>query len=154
MTAAPAFAAVTTEHMRECSDCGLLQAMPALAAGEIAKCGRCSHVLRRAWRDPMGNALALSLGAAALLLVGASATLLSVSTVGIVHRADLFSGPVGLGDHGVWELSVVVLFTTVLAPAVKLGAMLWVWRRCGCAASRRRARESCSRGRSTCGPGR
>ena len=38
----------------------------------------------------------------------------------------LISGPVELEQHGLWELSVVVLVTTIAAPLAKLVAMIWV----------------------------
>ncbi len=49
-----------------------------------------------------------------------------VSTAGQVHVADMFTGPVGLDEHGMWELAAVVLFTTVAAPALKIACMLYV----------------------------
>jgi paraquat-inducible protein A len=52
--------------------------------------------------------------------------LMTVSKVGMVHSANLFSGPQGLRSHGLWELAAVVLFTTVAAPVLKLFLTLYV----------------------------
>ncbi len=82
--------------------------------------------MRRARRDPLGTALALNLAGVCLFGIASSATLLSVSKFGIHHRADLLTGPEGLEAHGLWELSVIVVFTTILAPALKLGSMSYV----------------------------
>jgi paraquat-inducible protein A len=51
---------------------------------------------------------------------------MQVSTAGIVRQADLFTGPIGLKQNGVWELAVVVLFTTTAAPVLKLSCMTYV----------------------------
>jgi paraquat-inducible protein A len=38
----------------------------------------------------------------------------------------LITGPMELEQHGLWELAIVVLITTVGAPLAKLAAMVWV----------------------------
>jgi hypothetical protein len=53
-------------------------------------------------------------------------TMMSVSTAGLSRTATLFSGPVGLEEYGLWELSVVVLFTTAAAPLARVLCMLAV----------------------------
>ena len=53
-------------------------------------------------------------------------SLMTVSTAGMTRNANLFSGPEGMGRSGLWPLSVVVLFTTVAAPTLKLAAMTYV----------------------------
>jgi paraquat-inducible protein A len=52
--------------------------------------------------------------------------LMTVSISGMDLSATLFSGPEGLRSSGLWELSVVVLFTSVAAPIIKLLAMTYV----------------------------
>jgi paraquat-inducible protein A len=83
-------------------------------------------VLRHTQHDPLRTPLALNLTALCLLLIAVPSTLMLVSTAGQVHAADMFTGPIGLDEHGMWELAAVVLFTTVAAPAAKLGCMLYV----------------------------
>lgn len=117
---------VAPSRLRECRDCGQFQVVPALAPGTRAYCLRCNAVLRHTHHDPLNVPLALNVTAFVLLLISASTTLMSVSTAGQYHVADLFSGPIGLGRNGLWELSAVVLFTTVAAPLAKLGCMLYV----------------------------
>ena len=117
---------LTRPHLLECRDCGQVQIMPAMAPGAVARCIRCDAVLRRMKRDSLSIALAFNLAALALFGIGCGMTLMSVSTAGIHHSADMFSGPVGLEKRGVWELSAVVLFTTVGAPLVLLACMIYV----------------------------
>jgi paraquat-inducible protein A len=118
--------ALTPSHWVECSDCGLLQVVPALARDELALCPRCDAVLRRAKGNPLDVPFALSLAGAALFVIGCFTTLMTVSTAGIYRSAGLFSGPYGLEQHGLWELGVIVLVTTFLAPAVHLACMIYV----------------------------
>jgi paraquat-inducible protein A len=94
-----------------------------MVPGERALCVRCDATLRQTRKNPLGIPLALNLSALVLLLIGAFATLMSVSTAGQHHAADLFTGPSGLAEHGAWELSGVVLLTTFVAPIAKLLCM-------------------------------
>ena len=116
----------TPQQLRECPDCGLFQTVPPLQPGVAARCMRCNAVLRRTHPDSLAKALALNVAALGLLAIACGMTLMTVSTAGMYHSANLFTGPEGLQKHGVWELSVVVLFTTVAAPLLKLGCMTYV----------------------------
>jgi paraquat-inducible protein A len=122
----PEPAASTAPRLRECPDCGQVQTVPALPPQSRAVCLRCDAVLRHTRRDPLLLPLALNLAALMLFGVGAGMTLMSVSTAGQFHVASLFSGPVGLEQHGLWELSLVVLFTTAAAPLGRVLCMLAV----------------------------
>jgi paraquat-inducible protein A len=116
----------TSPALRACEDCGLVQLVPALPPGGSAHCLRCDATLRRNHRDPMNGTLALCLSALVLFSIAASAPLLQVTSGGQIHVANLFSGPVGLEDDGMWELAAVVLLATVGAPFAKLGCILYV----------------------------
>ena len=116
----------TPARLRECHGCGQFQIVPALAPGARASCLRCGTVLRRARTDPLGRSLALTLAALSLLAVACLMTLMTVSTAGMVRQASLFSGPEGMGRSGLWPLSIIVLFATVVAPTLKLLAMTYV----------------------------
>jgi paraquat-inducible protein A len=116
----------TRPTLRACHDCGQVQLVPALPVGASASCLRCDATLRRHRRDPMTNTLALCAAALVLLAIAASAPLLQVSDGSQNHVANLFSGPIGLEDDGMWELAAVVLLATVGAPFAKLGCTLYV----------------------------
>ncbi len=83
-------------------------------------CARCGFGLRRTQINSLARCLALTLTAIVLFIIACATPLMHVSTSGIVLGADLFSGPWRLDQQGVWELAVVVLFTTVAAPGLKL----------------------------------
>jgi len=116
----------TPMRLCECPNCGQFQIVLPLLPGTSARCLRCDGLLRRALQDPLGRALALNLAALSLLGIACLMPLMAVSTAGMVRSANLFSGPQGMGRSGLWELSVVVLFTTVAAPVLKLLAMAYV----------------------------
>ena len=113
-------------RLRECPDCGQRQVVPALRPGTAARCLRCNRLLRRARHDPLRRALALNIAALVLVGVACFMPLMTVSAGGMDLSATLFSGPEGLRSDGLWELSVVVLFTSVAAPVIKLLAMTYV----------------------------
>lgn len=111
----------TAPALRECHGCGLLQTVPALGPHQVARCPRCDTTLRRTASDPtFQTPLALACGALLMFIIAASTTLMTVSTAGLHLTADLVSGPLGLKTHGLAELGLVVLFTTMIAPLVKL----------------------------------
>lgn len=62
----------------------------------------------------------MTLTALLCFAIACSMPLMRVSTSGIFLGADLFSGPERLREQGIWELALVVVFTTVAAPFLKL----------------------------------
>jgi paraquat-inducible protein A len=117
---------LTAPRLYECPDCGQMQVLPAMPPGARAVCLRCDAVLRHTRRDPLTLPLALNISALVLFGLGATLTMMSVSTAGQLRVADLVSGPVELEHYGLWEISVVVLVTTVAAPLARVLCMLFV----------------------------
>jgi paraquat-inducible protein A len=113
-------------QLRECPGCGLLQQVPALAAGTSAYCARCPTILRRVSTHRLDHVMALAIAALVLLAVMCSSALMSVETAGIRHVADLFSGPEELVRQSMAPLALVVLFVTVVAPLARLAGTLYV----------------------------
>ncbi len=119
-------ATVTARRLYECPDCGQIQIMPPLLPGARAVCLRCDAVLRHTRRDPLLLPLALNISALILFLLGVTLTLMSVSTAGQQRTADLITGPIEMEQYGLWEISAVVLATTVAAPLARVLCMLAV----------------------------
>lgn len=111
---------ISPSHPIMCRYCGLLQQVPVLVAPAVASCAQCGVTVRRLQKNASGRALAFSLTGLLLLVIACAMPLMQVSTFGISLGADLFSGPRRLDQQGVWELALVVLFTTVAAPLLKL----------------------------------
>jgi paraquat-inducible protein A len=123
---APQTPSTTAPRLCECRDCGQMQILPALPPSARAVCLRCDAVLRHTRRDPLTLPLALNISALILFGLGATLTLMSVSTAGQERIADLITGPAEMEQYGLWEISLVVLFTTVAAPLAKVLCMLIV----------------------------
>lgn len=103
-----------------------MQILPAMPAGTRAMCLRCNAVLRHTRQDPLLLPLAFNLSALVLFLLGASLTIMSVSTAGQQRTAALLSGPSEMQQYGLWEISAVVIVTTVAAPLARVMCMLAV----------------------------
>lgn len=103
-----------------------MQVLPALPAGSRVICLRCEAVLRHTRNEPLLLPLALNLSALILFILGATLTLMSVSTAGQQRVSELVSGPAELERYGLWEISAVVLVTTVAAPLARVLCMLAV----------------------------
>lgn len=107
--------------LRECPECGLFQVMPALRPGLVAECRRCGALLRRRRRDALTTVLAFSVTGLVLFAVAATAPLLGLRLAGQQLDTTLSLLPNAFQEHGTWELTWVVLATTLVAPLLKLG---------------------------------
>ena len=119
---------------RECPECGLFQAVPALRPGEVAECLRCDATLRRRRRDSLGVVLAFSITGLVLFAIAATLPLLSLRLAGQERVTTLPGLPVGFENQGLWQLAVVVSATTLIAPLAKLlltagviAGLQWGW---------------------------
>ncbi len=112
--------------LRECQDCGLFQCVAPLAPGDSSYCRRCNATLRKAHRDSLNRALGCYIGAFVLLVLAVQLPFLDLRSVGRLYQATLFTGPSQLGNHGEWEISVVVLITLIAVPFIQLLLILTV----------------------------
>jgi paraquat-inducible protein A len=109
-----------------CEFCDLLHKAPALLPGGIAYCSRCRGVLAKASRNPIEGTLALAVTAAVLLVLANVFSFLEMSLAGQVSENTIASGVVGLWNGGQPLLAVLILFTTILAPALRIASLLYV----------------------------
>ncbi len=107
-------------HLMECRDCGLIQLVPALPPAGRATCPSCDAVLRIARADALTLPLALNLTGLILFGLGASMTLMSLSSAGQHSSASLISGALGLERYGLVALGVLVAVTTLAVPLVRV----------------------------------
>ena len=113
-------------QLRECPDCGLFQTVPPLPPATVARCPRCEAVLRRARRDPTGVTLACAAAGLGLFMIAVREPFLDLTLRGFGRETLLTSPPLALRGQGMWELGLVVLVTTMLAPLARLLATVWV----------------------------
>lgn len=109
-----------------CEFCDLLHTAPTLPPGGKACCSRCGGVLAKASRSPIEGTLALALAAALLLVLANVFSFLRMSLGGQVTESTISTGVVGLWNGGQPILAVLILFTTILAPALRIVSLLYV----------------------------
>ncbi|MCF1183721.1 paraquat-inducible protein A [Marichromatium gracile] len=110
----------------ECLECGLLQRCPPLPRGGAARCVRCGSVLRRHRPDSLERTLALTLAGLVLFVIANAFPFLAFRMQGQVTETTLLTGVAELYRGGQWEIALVVLFTSVLAPGLQLLLLLAV----------------------------
>ena len=116
----PSPAAIAAGHVRECPDCGLFQTVPKLRPGLVADCPRCGAMLRRRRRNTFTVIAALMLAGLALFSITVSTPLMGMRFAGREQLTTLPSLPLAFERFGMWELSLVVLAFTMIAPLAKL----------------------------------
>ncbi len=110
----------------ECLMCGLFQSLPELPHGSTARCLRCAAPLAHGKTDPAGRALAFAATALLMLALAVSQPFLALDLRGQGQQTGLFTGASALVDRGMWELGVVVVFTTTVAPLMRIVGIVWV----------------------------
>jgi len=105
---------------RECPECGLFQGIPPLRPGIVAECSRCEASLRRRRRNSLDVTLALNVTGLMLFIVAAGFPLLGLQLAGQERSTTLTRLPAAFLGEGLWQLTWVVLGTTIIAPLMKL----------------------------------
>ena len=114
------------DALTQCHECGLLQRNPRLPEGAAARCVRCGAGLHRNLPDSLNRTLALTIAGLVLFAVANSFPFLSFELQGRATETTLFTGVKDLYLQGMWELSLVVFFTSILAPGIQLTLLLIV----------------------------
>jgi paraquat-inducible protein A len=109
-----------------CSDCGLVQTMPPIAANRVVECARCGHDLVGSAGAGTETPLAFSAAALLLLLPSVLAPLMSLVAFGIQRRDWLPTGVGTLWNYGFGPLAAVVFLFSIAIPFLYFGLMVWV----------------------------
>jgi len=109
-----------------CEFCDLLHRPPRLEAGQKAYCARCGGSIAKRSRNPIEGTFALTLAALMLLVLANYFPFLSFALEGQVQANRIVTGVIGLWNAGQAGLALLILFTTVLAPAVRILGLLYV----------------------------
>lgn len=107
-----------------CPDCDLLQRRRPLGRGDLARCSRCAAVLYRDATNAPDRALAFTIASAVLFLVANAFPFMEFSLAQRVQQNVLASGVATLWSGGYPELAVMVGFTSIVAPATVIVALL------------------------------
>ncbi len=109
-----------------CHECDAVVEEPIVPDGGAAICRRCGATLFRRHRRTVEVTLALMLSAAILFLVANAFPFLAFEIQGQVSQTTLRSGVVSLWRQGQHAVAALVLLTTILAPGVQIGLLLYV----------------------------
>ena len=109
-----------------CLDCDLLYQRDPIPEGFSARCERCGSLLYRNRRDSLDRSLTLTLTSLIFLVIANSLPFMSFQLQGQTEQSTIFAGVRALYDADMRALALLVFFTTILAPVVKISAMLYV----------------------------
>ena len=115
-----------TPPLIACHECDLLQREVALAPGATARCPRCGAVLYRNTPDGLDRTLAYTLAAAALFVVANSFPIVGLDAQGIRSSTTLWGTVQALRHDDMTSVAALVFITTILMPAVNIGALLYM----------------------------
>ena len=109
-----------------CHECDLLCRDTPVAPGSKACCRRCGAVLYRRIPDSLDRTLACLLGAALLMIVANAFPIVGLEAQGNRTSTTLFGSVRTLYDDDMTSVAALVFVTTILMPALEVGAMLYM----------------------------
>jgi len=109
-----------------CHECDLLQHIPPLKSGDVARCQRCGALLKRLHHNSLDRSLALAVTGLILFLVANLFPLISLKALGIAQHGTLVSATLALFDAEMPLLGLLMLFTTLLFPLFSLLGTIYV----------------------------
>jgi len=109
-----------------CHDCDLLQREIPLNPGCTASCSRCGAVLYRNATDSIDRTLAYSLTAVVVFLIANAFPIFAIESQGTVKGITLLEAVNSLWNQEMQSISLVVLVTTVVIPALELFSMAYL----------------------------
>ncbi|MFZ6746953.1 paraquat-inducible protein A [Undibacterium sp. JH2W] len=109
-----------------CHECDLVCLDLPLATGETASCPRCRATLYRNGSANVDLALALSVTSLILLVILNSFPLLALKVQQVTRDTTLFHAALAMWDDGMHILSLLVITTTMLAPALQISLAIYI----------------------------
>ena len=110
-----------------CHDCDLVCRAPAeIQTHQAFRCPRCHATLQKAPWGSLETALALTMTALLLFFMMNTNPLMSMQFRGVRKDATLVGAAMEMWDQGMRLVSVLVLLTTLVAPAVQIGAKAYL----------------------------
>ena len=113
-------------HLIACHECDLLQREIVLPPGGTATCRRCGGTLYRNKADGLDRSLAFTMGAAILFIIANLHPIVGLEASGNRTSTTLFGTVRVLHEGNMTSVAVLVFVTTILMPALEIGAMLYL----------------------------
>ncbi|WP_199155736.1 paraquat-inducible protein A [Chromobacterium sp. ASV23] len=105
----------------------MLQRLPhALEARSVARCVRCGATLKEAERLSLSSMVAILLACTMLFVLANTYPVLILEVAGKRSAATLWQTVIALQGQGMLEVALLVLFTSIVMPALALCSMLYV----------------------------
>jgi paraquat-inducible protein A len=109
-----------------CPDCDLLHRRQELPTGGHAACSRCgARLYRKPWNS-IESTLVMAITALILLVVANCSPFMSFQLHGRVQEAHIITGVFELYAENLWALAGVILFVSIVAPALTLLLLLYI----------------------------
>ena len=119
---------MNTDNLIACHECDLLHRIPEHEGPRcVSRCRRCNAALHTGVENSIDRTLALTLAGMVLFVVANSFPLLAFKLQGQESQATLISGVIDLYNQGKWEIAILVLLTTIVAPLFQLLLHLYVF---------------------------
>jgi paraquat-inducible protein A len=113
-------------ELAACEQCDLLLERAALGSGDRAHCTRCGALLGRAAPVSFEFTLAFALAGLVMLVIAHMNAIVGIEIQGRVQSASLWAAAMTLYDDGAWQMSVLVVLTTLVFPAMELLAICYL----------------------------
>ena len=116
-----------SETVVACTSCGLVQRLPAAAAGQTYACVRCGAFLT-AHKTAAGLHVTAALSLAALILyVPANIfPILNMSMYGTYTESTVWDGVMKLAQNNQWFVALIVLLASIVIPLFKLISLFFL----------------------------
>ncbi len=115
-----------TDSIVACDTCGLLQSVAPVPFGSVAKCARCHFQLFGRQPDSRTRTLAFSLAAAVLYFPANLYPIVTADYHGHHTDTTVFEGIKSLFSHQQYFIGALVLFTSILTPALKIVGLVFI----------------------------
>ncbi|HIP94352.1 MAG TPA: paraquat-inducible protein A [Leucothrix sp.] len=109
-----------------CPHCDLIQYLPKMKLGEIAKCIRCNNVLYRNQKNSVNRSLAFAITGLILFILANLFPLLSLKAMGLTQEGTLLATSLSLFQADRPFLSLIILLTTIIFPLTTLLGTIYV----------------------------
>jgi paraquat-inducible protein A len=109
-----------------CHECDMLHRVKTVPGGGVAQCMRCGAVLYHQKKDSLNRTLAFTIAGLILFVIANTYPFLAIKSEGLMQQTTLMTGVRELYAQRMEALALLVLFTSILAPAAHLVGMLYV----------------------------
>jgi paraquat-inducible protein A len=117
---------MTTGHLIACHECDLLQRELPLPRNGVLRCRRCNAELSRSHTNSLERALAFTLTAIVLFVIGNAFPIVGLEVNGDLVETTLLGAVRVLYDDGMWPIAGLVFATTFLMPLLQMSAMAYL----------------------------